>query len=190
MAARRKYRTVSGERKFKKFVMIIHNYGLYWDIDKVWWGKQNNEGELLGFLKNNKSLGLVNFNDQYGIYALYSDYDLIYIGQTGRVGLFSRLKSHKNYSRAGRWNQFSWFGTRQVINKNKLKAEKITTSTTHKDALHQMEAILISVSEPKLNKKSGNWGKDVKEYIQVRDERLGPSLNEMMKKIYEISVQK
>lgn len=166
--------------------MIIHNYGLYWDVDKIWWGRQNNEGQLNGFLRNNKRVtGVVNFNEQYGIYALYSDYELIYIGQTGGVGLFSRLNSHRRYSRAGRWNQFSWFGTRQVLKGSKLKAEKKGASTTHKIALNQMEAMLICVSNPTLNKKSGNWGKDCSEYLQIRDERLGPSINEMIKKVYE-----
>jgi hypothetical protein len=112
---------------------------------------------------------------------------LIYIGQTGGKGqkLLSRLKQHRRDQLADRWDKFSWFGTRQVLNNGHLKADKDSTHTTHGEALNHMEAILISVGEPPLNRQGGKWGKEVEQYIQVRDERLGPSVQKMVEEIWK-----
>lgn len=82
-----------------------------------------------------------------------------------------RLKDHLTDDLAGRWDMFSWFGTRQVIAQGKLKAPKASASTTFDTALNHLEAILIHVAEPPLNRQGGKWGSAV-QYLQQRDARL------------------
>jgi hypothetical protein len=51
-------------------------------------------------------------------------------------------------------------------------------------ALNQIEAVMIASAEPSLNKQGGRFGKNRK-FLQVRDERLGPTQEEMIKSVYE-----
>lgn len=72
---------------------MIRTYGLFWHADRVFWGRPNKSGSLLGAA----SAIAVNFRDQRGIYALYAEYDLVYVGQTGAGvdRLFNRLNFHR-----------------------------------------------------------------------------------------------
>ena len=80
---------------------------------------------------------------------------------------------------------FSWFGTRAGLDAGHLKAEKAGAGTTHQIALNHLEAILIHVAEPSLNRQGGKWGAKVEQYLQVRDDRLGPSVPEMIRDIWK-----
>lgn len=99
--------------------MITH-YGLFWKKEDVWWGSRgkNNEGKLLG--KQGKT-GEADYRNFRGVYALFADYDLVYVGQAG-VGnnntLFGRLRDHRNGELANRWNRFCWFGVEELSDKN------------------------------------------------------------------------
>jgi hypothetical protein len=167
--------------------MLIHTYGQFWRLDSIFWGKPKNPGSLLGLPAAEKKFGEVDFREQSGIYALYADYDLIYVGQTGGKGqkLMARLNQHRKHDLAGRWNMFSWFGTRSVLDSGNLKAEKAGAGTTHQIALNHLEAILIHVAEPSLNRQGGKWGAKVEQYLQVRDARLGPAMPEMIREIWK-----
>lgn len=166
--------------------MLIQNYGLFWKVEDVFWGAPKKAGALLGRSALEKRWGEVDFREQSGIYALYADYELVYLGQTGRGNqrLFNRLGQHRKDDLANRWNMFSWFGTRSVLESGKLKAEKDGAHSTHQETLNHMEAILIHVAEPRLNRQGGKWGVGVEQYLQVRDSRLGPSVSEMVEQIW------
>ncbi|MGB9429604.1 MAG: hypothetical protein WCC11_06965 [Gammaproteobacteria bacterium] len=167
--------------------MLICTYGLFWRVDNVFWGRPRNLGSLLGVPASEKGFGVVDFREQAGIYALYADYDLIYVGQTGgkKQKLMVRLNQHRKKDLAGRWNMFSWFGTRDVLGTGKLKAEKAGASSTHEHALNHLEAILIHVAEPSLNRQGGKWGDNVEQYLQQRDKRLGPSVPVMVEELWK-----
>ena len=85
---------------------MIYTYGLHWDIARVHWGWQNNKGSLRGAASRSAKAKPIEFRDQRGIYALYADYDLVYVGQTGAGNdrLFKRLKTHRSDHLAERWN--------------------------------------------------------------------------------------
>lgn len=120
--------------------MLIENYGLFWRTDSVFWGKPKSAGAFYGVLVSAKKSQPVDFREQSGIYALYGNYELVYVGQTGGKGqkLMARLLQHRKDDLAGRWNIFSWFGTRAVLESYKLKAEKQGTSTTHQHSLRKL----------------------------------------------------
>jgi len=152
---------------------MIKTYGIFWKIEDVFWGRQKVSGSLLGARsKSNKPL-IVDFRDQRGIYALYADYELVYVGQTGAGDqrLFKRLRDHLTDHVAERWNRFSWFGTQRVTQQHKLSNDIAAIHETMSSALNVLEAVSIAISEPRLNLQRGRWG-DSKQYFQVRDKRL------------------
>lgn len=160
---------------------IIQNYGLFWRVDRVVWGTKGEgkgKGTLLGRARASKLAqkeGIVDFREQKGIYALYSNYKLVYIGQTreGKYGtLFHRLKVHyKSDDLSERWDMFSWFGMLQPLAgpyKRLLKSQgeirnlakptkelKVAPSV----ALDMLEAVSLAISEPRLNLQRGRWNK-------------------------------
>lgn len=75
---------------------MIKTYGLFWKAGDVFWGRQNRSGTLLGARSKTRNAVPVDFREQRGIYALYSAYDLVYVGQTGAGDrrLLKRLKDH------------------------------------------------------------------------------------------------
>lgn len=146
---------------------IICCYGLHWRADRVSWGYQNNPGALLGAASKSSRARQVDFRDQRGIYALYADYELVYIGQTGAGDqrLFSRLKSHRTDHLSERWNRFSWFGTQGVTQSNELQADRANLHDSVDIALNILEAVAIAIAEPRLNLQRGRWG-DATQYFQ------------------------
>ena len=175
-----------GERK-----MLIKNYGLYWNRDDVFWGWQNYSGHLLGYPGRKKTKvdrnETVDFRGQAGFYALQDDaYNLVYVGQvgSGEQTLLDRLRQHKSGPLAKRWSYFSWFGFTSVKKDGTLRDRAGTTQGKQKDFLNQVEAVLIAVSEPPKNKRSGHFGKAEK-YHQYLDENLALSQEDMIREIYE-----
>jgi len=169
--------------------MLIQNYGLFWKEEDVFWGRGNNAGTLLGVRSANTTSQPIDFREQAGVYVLYADYSIVYIGQAGNKNqkLFQRLKQHRRDALAGRWNQFSWFGTRKVNDSGLLAAEKEGAHSTHGEVLNHIEAILIHAAEPKQNRQGGRFGEKVQQYLQLRDENLGPTIEEMVYDIWQHS---
>jgi hypothetical protein len=148
---------------------MIRSYGLHWTIERVDWGKPGvgNSGTLLGAATRSKNAKPVDFRRQRGIYVLYADYELVYVGQTGAGNerLFKRLKQHRNDHLSERWNRFSWFGTQWVTKANRLSEDTAAVAQTVEAALNILEAVSIAISEPKLNLQRGRWG-EAKKYFQ------------------------
>src|ERR1700734_910420 len=91
-------------------LMLIHNFGLFWRRNDVFWGRPKVRGHLKGVPAKEPSASPADFRDQAGVYVLYDDnFRLVYIGQAGAGNqyLFSRLKHHKKDALADRWTRFS-----------------------------------------------------------------------------------
>lgn len=163
---------------------LIETYGLHWHWDNVHLGGgQGNRGKLLGHRKGDMKTE-VDFADQRGIYALYAGYDFVYAGQIGKRGLLTRLKEHRSDDLAERWDRFSFFGTRRVLQTGELS---VVTTASHPSSdlvLDQLEAFLIYVSSPALNNSRGKWRGAVR-YYQIRDERLGLTTEQMVEAVYK-----
>ena len=147
---------------------MIRTFGLHWRRDCVDWGRQNRSGTLLGAASRSPRARQVDFREQRGIYVLYSEFETVYIGQTGGGDqrLFLRLRQHLSDHLSERWDRFSWFGTQRVTNAGQLSVD---TAAVHEEitaALNVLEATAIAIAEPRLNLQRGKWGQ-AKQYFQI-----------------------
>jgi len=72
----------------------------------------------------------------------------------------------------------------------KLSTEVIRTSVAPTVILNQIEAILISSTEPPLNLQGGRFGKDVKRYLQYQNAaELEPDANVMIRQIWKTVIK-
>ena len=149
---------------------MIQSYGLHWHVERVFWGYPKVAGTLWGAASRSPKARRVDFREQRGIYALYAEHELVYLGQTGAGNdrLFKRLKSHKSDHLSERWNRFSWFGTQWVTQTSDLSKDNAVVSQTVEAALNILEAVSIAISEPKLNLQRGKWS-EAKQYFQSWD---------------------
>ncbi|MNL33015.1 hypothetical protein D3C87_1549020 [compost metagenome] len=166
--------------------MLVRSVGMFWREDCVYWGAGSKAGSLLGVPYRATTSTPIDFRKQIGIYALYADYQLVYVGQagSGTQSMFTRLKQHRKDDLAGRWNRFSWFGVLRVLNSGLLASKTSALHPGLSDVLNHIEAILIHSAEPPLNGQGGRFGENVTRYKQVRDSRLGPTSHEIMQALY------
>lgn len=130
-------------------------------------------GTLLGSRTRTKRAKVIDFRQQRGIYALYAEYELVYLGQTGAQEdrLFKRLKAHLSDHLSERWDRFSWFGTQWVTQQHRLSTDTAAIHEKISSSLNILEAITIAVSEPRLNLQRGRWG-DAKQYYQSKNPEI------------------
>ena len=168
--------------------MLIRSIGLFWKRQNVYWRSAAVNGRLLGVAKNKKGSGAINFRDQIGVYVLYAEYEMVYIGSTGsdEASLYRRLKTHTRNDLSDRWDRFSWFGIRWVTKSGKLSEISQNVRPTASQAIEHMEAILIHAAEPPLNRQGGKFGSAVTRFLQERDSlKLGPTPEQMIKDVWE-----
>ena len=145
---------------------LLKSYGLHWHNEKVFWGRPKVAGTLLGAASKSKSAKPINFRLQRGIYALYANYELVYVGQTGSGDdrLFARLRTHNRDHLSERWNRFSWFGTQRVTKKGILSADTANLHVDVGQGLNILEAVATAISEPRLNLQRGKWSEATQYY--------------------------
>ena len=153
--------------------------GLFWSEEKVDWGAPGRgSGRLLGKLATGKRGGSVDFWEQRGVYALYANYKLVYVGQTAKQDMGKRLRDHRRDDKAERWDRFSWFGLRIVRANNTLTSSPKHLGVSAADVIDQIEGVLTIVAEPPLNRQKGRW-RNVELYLQSQppasDETLLPT---------------
>jgi hypothetical protein len=148
---------------------LIKTYGLHWHNDKVFWGRQKVSGTLLGATSKNKSAKAVDFRLQRGIYALYANYELVYVGQTGSGDdrLLKRLRTHNRDHLSERWNRFSWIGTQWVTQKGVLSADTAKLLGDVSQVLNVVEAVATAIAEPRLNLQRGKWSAATQYYQYI-----------------------
>ncbi|TAJ93635.1 MAG: GIY-YIG nuclease family protein [Gammaproteobacteria bacterium] len=147
---------------------LIATAGFFWDAEHVTWGGKNKKGKLEGVPSSAKKACPIDFSDQVGIYVLYAEYKIVYVGQTGkgRQALLKRLRAHRTDDLAGRWDKFSWFGVRRVLKNGTLSKKNAVFHPSLIDVLDQVEGILIHSAEPPLNRQQGRLKKKVTRYLQ------------------------
>lgn len=82
-----------------------------------------------------------------GVYALYNNYGLYYIGKG--TSIKKRLTTHKR-SKTKRWNKYSWYQTKNI-----------------EDA-EELEAIILRITNPPENKQSARSKDRKKEKLEIK----------------------
>ena len=182
--------------------MITH-YGLFWSERDVFWGttdetekskaraeedrpsKQKGPGKPPGKMHGSEKRGATKENeiecyrDYVGLYCLYGNNELLYIGEAGlgtESTIYVRLKQHRKDPMADRWDRFSWFG---------CERESLRGQTDIENAFRQLEAVTIAIINPGFNKQSGTF-KGAKQVFQVPHDKSEGSLET---KIFRIAKQ-
>ncbi len=142
---------------------LITSYGLHWQKDRISW--RSAEPQILG--RSSAGGTPVDFHGQHGVYILYDAvYRPVYVGQSGK-SIGNRLKKHNTGWLQGRWQSFSWFGLLKVEADGTL-GEAASLSGNASILAKILEAVLIEVAEPPLNRKRGK-GLGGTEYLQPED---------------------
>lgn len=143
---------------------IIHSFGMYWQRDLVLW-----RGEPRVYGKQQVLSKAVDFGKQKGIYILYDQHTVIYVGRCIDRPLGRRLYEHTVDRLGSRWNRFSWFGLLDVTQEGNLRESAVNASLAALVAT--LEALLIEALEPPQNRKRGDDFSAV-EYVQDVDPEL------------------
>jgi len=198
---------------------LITHYGLFWSEADVYWGIQGKSAQFFGLTKPitkrgtptedelEKARKSEKYGDFKGIYALYNDFQLIYVGQAG-VTIRSST-TDKNSETAGDINDQDYSTINSTPENQNTFSKRIrqhrkgplANRWQHfswfgvKDfppqidgitALAQLEAICIALAEPRFNKQSGAF-KEAEEVYQVphpdSDGDLEKKLNRLMEQI-------
>ena len=142
---------------------LIQSYGEYWSKDAV--DGKNTEilGHRRGYKKTVKSPTakekVCNVWEQRGIYALYKDFKLIYVGlaSSSSGGIGSRLQSHcTNRRMKDRWDSFSWFGIDSYGTNGELK-RYVATKVDESTIARTLELVAILVADPPMNRSQGKF---------------------------------
>lgn len=167
-------------------MLAIKNFGHFWNRKYVNWGRRarDGKGQVLGYTMWERKPWVVDFSEQVAIYVLYTESrEVVYIGQTGRREgdrLIDRLRAHSKSDLRERWTHFSWFGMKKVNETNQLLSEHQQPNSrctgTHALALDEIEAILLQLFEPRLNKQGPRWGDSWKyeQYLPWEWEEVDP----------------
>lgn len=143
---------------------VIGAYGMYWERDKVdWKGTPALLGVQVGATKT------IDFSAQRGVYVLFDGHRPVYVGRAAQQAIGKRLSSHTRGRMAGRWNRFSWFGLAKPNDMGELDANDVAMNDI--TLVAALEAVLIEVMEPPLNRKGGDNLKGL-EYLQAGDPKL------------------
>lgn len=131
--------------------MLIKQYGEFWNPDLVIWGKKGpgNKGQLLG--KHPEQNQEIDFWECRGVYALYENFRLVYVGQAQDQGIGKRLRDHLTDRLAGRWDMFSWYSTSSLRRSKPRKPGQ--RQVAPKDVTNTLEALAISMISPPLNRR-------------------------------------
>ena len=112
-------------------------------------GRGSRDFRLLGRIGSNRpNLAICDFRNQRGIYVLYDDYGPYYVGLTRETPIGNRLRSHRKDRHAMKWDRFSWFGFRRVLQGTDGGIRKLGKVPEHlltesKWTIGDIEALLI-----------------------------------------------
>jgi hypothetical protein len=145
--------------------MLIRAYGMFWERDEVdWQPGAGGHFRLLGRVGSKaQKLRAADFRDQKGLYVLHGNHGAYYVGVVTRGTLGKRLRDHTLDEHRNKWNRFSWFGFRQVLQSRnpdgtcRLKDLANVTLGEPSEAIKALESVLIQVLGTQGNTKQGRF---------------------------------
>ncbi len=138
----------------------LRAFGVFWRRDLVSW---DSRPTIMG--RQGLGASPVDFSEQVGVYLLHDRDRVIYVGRADDT-MLARLRAHTTDRLGGRWDRFSWFGLRSVLEDGSLSTP--ANAWTHEVVLATLEALLIESLEPPLNRRRGDNFTGA-EYQQVAD---------------------
>jgi hypothetical protein len=130
---------------------LIKQYGELWNPEYVDWARS---WKLLGKRSKGSKSSDINVYEERGIYVLYNDYTPVYVGKALQQSIGYRLQLHRESSRKGtRWDAFSWFGFCGLRPDGDVKKLNLHVGLKTTAAIEMLEALLITVIDPRLNSK-------------------------------------
>ena len=146
--------------------LTVRAYGVFWERDQVDW--KPTQPPLYG--QQTETSTRVDFAGQRGVYLLHDGRQAVYVGRVIDRPLALRLREHTRSRLRARWDRFSWFGLYPVNEKGALD-EPPSDSADLASCITMLEAVLIEVLEPGLNRQGGQTLASA-EFLQVEDPRL------------------
>jgi hypothetical protein len=160
--------------------VIIKVYGEFWNRSRVDWMAR----ELLGVRKGRRRCDIWN---QRGIYALYKDFRIVYVGQADSRAIGARLSEHRTDRFAERWDSFSFFGICEVDGHGKAKsARRVTVPPA--SVIKSLELMAILLSDAPLNRARGKFPDGAEKVWQLETDRPSRSY-QLDQKLSEIASQ-
>jgi hypothetical protein len=97
--------------------MYINNFGRFWKREQVLWTPGAGAPfRMLGRQgTNTPALRMADLRGQRGLYVLFDDLGVRYVGVAFEQGLGDALKEHTQDHLAESWTRFSWYGMSQVL---------------------------------------------------------------------------
>jgi hypothetical protein len=142
---------------------LIRSYGLFWERDAIDWEQEELLGHRRHYKRTSKNLQSkkkeCNAWEQRGIYALYSQFKLVYVGMasSSAQGIGSRLHSHHTKARMrGRWDTFSWFGI-DSYNDSAVRVPYKEGRVSESTLVRTLELVSILIAAPLLNRAEGKF---------------------------------
>lgn len=160
--------------------MIVKVYGQFWNRNRVDWTAR----EALGTMKGKRRCDIW---DQRGIYALYKDFRLVYVGQADNRGMGVRLGEHCKDRFAERWDSFSFFGICELDRFGNAKPRQ-TVTITPTSLIRSLELIGIILSDPPLNRARGRFP-EAEKVRQIESHAVPGSKSDLREAISEAAAQ-
>lgn len=133
--------------------MLIKAYGLNWDPEEIYGNSvQSSAKSFNGSVKKGNKRFEINFWKAKGIYALFQNFEIVYIGKVTENRLGKRIESHWRY-RKDQWDKFSFYCFTDIdFNKGILKTAVKKSEINIDIAIKTIEAIIINTAVPFNNK--------------------------------------
>jgi hypothetical protein len=155
---------------------LIGSFGLFWKVEETEWIRgdgRKGKHRLLGRVgSKSSSLRVADFWPQSGIYVLYGNYGLYYVGIASQLG--RRLRRHLSDKHKNEWDRFSWFGFGRVTSNRdadgllKLGKSEAMSSIRMSKARHDIEAILFRAFAGPGNDKHPHFGNRLERWEQIK----------------------
>ncbi|MXY91210.1 MAG: hypothetical protein F4Y89_11830 [Gammaproteobacteria bacterium] len=143
----------------------VRAFGVYWSRNSVNWSKKP---KLLGQQQVGGST-TVDMYGQIGVYLLFDQREVIYVGRATDQPIGKRLLEHTRDRISARWDRFSWFGLYAISEKGDLDSNVPVADST--SLISALEAVLIESLEPRQNRRRGDGFSGI-EYIQKVDPEI------------------
>lgn len=165
--------------------MLIKAYGLQWKPEEIYENNiHSSRKSFRGLVKKGNKKYEIDFWKAKGIYALFYDFEIVYIGKVTENRLGTRIASHWRY-RKEQWNTFSFYSFSDIDFKNgKVKTTSKKSIIDINMAIKTIEAIIINTAVPFNNKQETRFPNSLK--VKQNTYKTHNTINDIMNRLEKI----